>query len=536
MTYIEAAAVNLLVSTVVIACILWLAHRSGDPDAPPLRLARRHGMWAALLALLAGGVLGQPPFAFLSGYWTADQASRIAEPRVLQDLAQAAGPFLALVGVYVLAQYTGPRRRSDVRVVDLAVRRLRDYLPVRLCVFTGVLALLAAASIATTAGLPAIDREPGAGQDAAMTLVARVPGYYFALVSGTAYLLLLLGTLFALVVIVARPRVGTLTHVEDSIMRRVFINRLLRTIALVTTSVLNGCLEFAALGQTDASWGTARFVLAVLWFATVVVVLAARPRFEPAEVDRQVDAPLLAPEGSLRRAVLVTLSGRRLGYAAWALGMVPLLLTIGAPIGGLLNLVVLCSAYVLFQVAQLCAELFLAQNHGEKPQLHWSSARRLPASLLLVAVPTCVTVAGVAWLGGWIATLPGASAELPFWTAAYALVLGVSLLVLLLGAFRPAIREAVVEDDRRLRAASIRRALLMLQSAMLALAAFLVSDNRYALAAAVGDRTATGPYPADQGEFAALILTLMLGAVLLAVLPGRRFRTAQPAPSTGAAP
>ncbi|MFJ6001501.1 hypothetical protein [Arthrobacter sp. NPDC092385] len=67
MKYLGASLVGLLIQALVAYAVLWLAHRSTDAGASPMKLARRHAFMASVIALIAGGVFGPPPFYELLG-------------------------------------------------------------------------------------------------------------------------------------------------------------------------------------------------------------------------------------------------------------------------------------------------------------------------------------------------------------------------------------------------------------------------------------------------------------------------------------
>lgn len=531
MNYLGAPLIGVLVQALIIYVILRLAHQTNRPDAAPLRVARRHAIWAAVIALFVGPVFGTPPLQLLRSPSTYTGLPRSDWSTLPEDLAATAIPFLALGGVYILAQFTGPIGGGSLRMAELTVRRLRDYLPLRLTIYVGSIVLLGAVSIALVSALPSItppDRPLDAPVDSYVPApLPRPDGGYFATVAGLSYGLFIVGVVSALLVIVRRRRVPTLTHVEDSIMRRVFINRLLRSAALVGVIVISNCLDFGAVEPSETDWAALRILVAALGLLTVIVIIAARPPVTAEDVDAEPAHGVPAPSGTALRAGEVLRSARWLGYTAWCLGMIPLLLTLGAPLGGLLTLTILSLAYLAFYGSHVIAELALAQNHSDAPQLHWHNARRLRPTVRVVAVATLAAMVVLAGLGSWVTALPDSSRELPFWFVAYGLVMAASVLAIAFSATRPAVRAASIDEDDALRAASVRRVLLMTWSAMLALSAFLLSENRYALAP-----TSTGsfddPYPAGQGQLGALIVALFIAAVVVAILPGRT-RQAVPA-------
>lgn len=532
MNYLGASLSGVLVQALIIYVILRLAHQSNRPNTAPLRLARRHATWAAVIALFVGPVFGTPPLQLLRSPSTYTGLPRSVWSTLPEDLAATAIPFLALGGVYILAQFTGPIGGGSLRMAELTVRRLRDYLPRRLTIYAGSIVLLGALSIALVSALPSIippDRPLDAPVDSyILAPLPRLDGGYFATVAGLSYGLFVLGVVVALLVIVRRRRVPTLTHVEDSIIRRVFINRLLRSAALVGVIVTSNCLDFAATGPSAGDWNGLRLAVTALGFLTVIVVLITKPPVAEEDVDR---APAHEPAptvGTALRAAAVVRSGRYLGYTAWSIGMIPLLLTLGAPMGGLVNLAVLTLSFIVFNGAQLFAELALVQNHSHEPRLRVRNAHSLVRpSVAVAAVATLAAVTAVTLLGVVVGSLPRASSEMPFWYAAYGLVLTSSLLVIGLSSTRPLLRAARDDADAVLRAASVRRALLMTWSSLLALTAFLLSENRYALAP-TSIRSFDDPYPAGQDQLGALIAALFIAAVVVAILPGRT-RQAVPA-------
>ncbi|MFJ6001502.1 hypothetical protein [Arthrobacter sp. NPDC092385] len=436
------------------------------------------------------------------------------EPAPVRDFLRAASPLLMIGGIYVLAQSTGPSGRGTVRTADLTVRSLRSYVPVKLAAFAGVLVVAGAVAIALTAGLPAVEAD-GIADGTGRVPPGRIPGSYFALVAGTSHLLFVLGVVLALVVVVRRRRVPTLTHVEDSIVRRVFINRLLRTTALVSVSGIGSSLEFAAGSGSEQVWSSLRLALAVLWFVTVMVILAAAPPREAEPVDQPVTTGLAAPGGSIERADAVVLGGRRIGYAAWTICLVPLLLASEA-LGTVLGLSLLALGFLGFCGAQVFAELALTRNHGTDRRLSRSHARQVaplkPWSLVPAVLLLLVAVIAAAWVVGLLRGSPGAAA----WLVAFA-VPAVMVMAASIAVARPPVRGALREQDIALRVGTVRRMLLMACSAMCASTGLLLAGNRPEVFAA-----GPGGLPVDQGYVDTLVVALLVSAVAVAILPAPR--------------
>ncbi len=519
---VAATGVNLLIGALLVYAALRLTLRTGRSATLPMRAARRHAMVAALLALAAGGVLGSPPLHELSTPWPS--ASGAARGAVFsRDLTDTLTPLLSIVGIYLIAQFTGPRSAGD-HDADRTARQVREYLPRYLTVSTGVLVLVGFAAIALTVSVSPIDPQDAPVEGLA-TSVSRVPGPYFASIAGISYATLIVGVLLTLQVILRRRRVDTLMEVEDIIMRGVFVNRLLRTTALVTVLVVGACLQFAVPPSAGPAWDPLRFGVGALSVATLLMVIAARPRFEPPHLPDGGQPP--APAGSLPRARSVIGSGQRIGYAAWCLGVVPLLFSLGMPPGAV-QLIVLTLAYLAFLGVQLWAELILLRNHSQPS--HPRVRPRLPAALLALGVPALLAVVGTAWLALWVRTLPDASTHTALWWVSFALLLTGSAVVLFAIMVRPGLRFADETGEGDLRAGSIARTLVMTISGMLALAAFVLSDNRAALVPDDAVMQAR-PYPPGAGQLDSLVIVLFLAAVVVAVLPLllQRQRTQRPA-------
>jgi hypothetical protein len=514
MNYLSASLAGLLIQALVAYAVLWLAHRSSDAGAAAMKIARRHAFMASVIALIAGGVFGPPPFYELLGQGTGTGGSSTLEPAPVQDFLRSASPLLMISGIYILAQFTAPSGRGTVRTADLTVRSLRSYVPVKLGAFAGVLVLAGAVAIALTAGLPAVE-SGGIADGTGRVPSARITGSYFALVAGTSHLLFVLGVVLALVVIVRRRRVPTLTHVEDSIVRRVFINRLLRTTALVSVSGLSSSLEFAAGSGSEQVWSSLRLALAALWFVTVMVILAAAPPREAEPVDQPVSNGLAAPGGSLERAGAVVLGGRRIGYAAWTICLVPLLLASEA-LGTVLELSLLALGFLGFCSAQVLAELALTRNHGTDRRLSWSHVRQVaplrPWSLIPAVLLLLGAVIAAAWVVGSLRGSPGAAA----WFVAFA-VPGVMVMAAGVAVARPPVRGALPEQDIALRIGTVRRMLLMACSAVCASTGLLLAGNRPAVFGAEPDG-----WPVDQGYIDTFIVALLVSAIVIAIFPAPR--------------
>lgn len=243
----------------------------------------RHAFWTALIAFLASGTSG------LSNLWAiapdAD-TGMIVDTQPTTMLMHAAAPGLWLTLVYILGQFTWPRHLKPVRSASLEVRSVKTLVPKFLA------SLLLVCTVISTVAIIFVWNDPGAphreGNDSSsssqeMSYNADTDDFgnpvdddgnlldldstdaegnspYISSITGTRsgnevgpYLmgglaLALLGSAGAAAVIVRRPPLDALDAGENSILRSVWLNRLLRTASIVVAGFGAASASYLAEG------------------------------------------------------------------------------------------------------------------------------------------------------------------------------------------------------------------------------------------------------------------------------------------------
>ncbi|MDP5227920.1 MULTISPECIES: hypothetical protein [Arthrobacter] len=148
-------------------------------------------------------------------------------------------PVILVLAVHLVGQLSYPGNRRRVRVAELHVRRMKDFLPRKLAAVTAVIFVAAAVTIVSVAGVLARPATPAVTTEA-YTLPA-VPGSLagttVAAWLGAAWLALLLGTWGVLLLITRRHPVTGPSGEENSALRTVSMNRLLRTVATIAAGL-----------------------------------------------------------------------------------------------------------------------------------------------------------------------------------------------------------------------------------------------------------------------------------------------------------
>ncbi|MEW1979375.1 hypothetical protein AB0333_00415 [Citricoccus sp. NPDC079358] len=251
--------------------------RRGDP----VRAVRTHAMIAALIALFASGTSGLAALAtpeqadvFSTGFSTGffpvttetdgDLVRSISSAPIpplpwYEAVGIALGPVMAFVLVYAVAQYTWPRQTGAVRMARLSDRRATGLLPRYLTGATGAIMLAAAGLVVLAWQTPAIQAreiteswsdenggsesswfEPGSrgGEDIAPWLLL-------------ALVLAAVGFVIVLRIIARRPTLTGLHPRDDDLVRRIAVNRALRTVAVMMLGI--GAAGFNAWANADAA-------------------------------------------------------------------------------------------------------------------------------------------------------------------------------------------------------------------------------------------------------------------------------------------
>ncbi len=267
----------------------------------------RHALWTAVIAFFASGTSG------LSNLWATAEGN-LADATGFEHLAvHAAAPGFWLGAVYLIGQYTWPRHLQPVRTASLEVRSAKKVVPRYLAGVLLLVTLLSSITIAAAwndAGAPSRTGydsgawssvegpESGGLDDSGQPFLQgfagetdqfgnpvdadgnilsadqidqlRADGEMISLpgIDGTGpgsvvgpYLAGGLGLVLASVagitiLVIRRPPLQTLDAEENNILRRVWINRLLRTAVIVVSGFGAMSLQYLAQGMdARAAWG-----------------------------------------------------------------------------------------------------------------------------------------------------------------------------------------------------------------------------------------------------------------------------------------
>lgn len=516
---------------VVLRWVVW-APRTGSSPAS----VSEHALWVGVIGWLASSLQA----AMNVGIIPANPSAGGALTSAATVLPALAWPVLGCLTVHALGQvsYPGPRRMR--RQAVLSVRRIRDFLPRRLALTTAAIFLTAAAAIARTAALPGFAAvAPTRVSDGDYTYFngggdGRIPGPDVALWLGGALLVLAGGTWVVLWLIATRRQLESLDPADNTVLRTIAMNRLLRTVSTVAAGLAAVAGNFAARpdpAQGMTSWGNPEalacgVVLLVMWGwrppRLATAGLGARNRPEPGiAAGRQHPA-----------ARLVSSLGALLGLAA----AVPLLTgaflaqaLLAAASYGPAGLVALMAVLVLLVIA--AGELLLQHNYG-RPE----APRGWPRPSVSPALLTTAVLALLAFLVVLLVTALGQArlAEGPGWVPAgllTAAVGAVALPVLLMARRRRGVADAPAGLDPALRAITVHRVVRTLAAALTAQAGVLLLTQSNAWAAVSGRAAFGETDPAATTWWPAIAAgaVLCVAATVIAVIPVRG--PARPAPA-----
>lgn len=267
------------------AVILFLLLRrmvSAGPHGATQATAARHSLTVGVLGWMASSLAGA------STFWEIQQAQFSPAPAPWMLFV----PVLLVLGIHALGQWSYPGDRRSVRVADIQPRRLIDFLPKPLTTVTALVFLISQLMILATLGFvgmaPREDPSPYAVPNP-----GRLPGVEVAAWLGVAWLVLAAGTVAVLLLITHRHQLPGLTRRENSYLRTLSMNRLLRTSATIASGLGAIAAGFAGMkvpGFGDASWievGAAFnvLVLLVMWRWPI-------PLFRPVSDPKPADPAL----------------------------------------------------------------------------------------------------------------------------------------------------------------------------------------------------------------------------------------------------
>lgn len=520
---------------IILRWVVWEPRMGASPET-----VSQHALWVGVIGWMTSSLQGAMNIGIIP-------VNSITSPPISPSLTTPeaifpalAWPVLGTLGVHALGQLSYPRPRGPRRKASLQVRHMRDFLPLPLAWTTLVIFTAAVVFIAWAATLPAFDAMPYgtvAEDPQGYRTVGgdgRIPGVALAAWLGGALAALAAGTWLVLLLIARRRQLEQLTEHDNSLLRTIAMNRLLRTVATVASGLAVIAGNYAARPD-PASGSTSWTNFAGL--AGVAVLLAMLVWAPPKLAETEAAAAALrnAKHGHFRSAPhpvtkLVVSIGAALGVAAAlpllvGVFLVPAIVAAGP--WGPAAFVAVVAGLVLVVLA--AGELLLERNYASPAEPRsWPRQPVGPAlltTLILAALAfvaaLVVAAAGNSLLGrdtGWI--LPA--------------IFGLAGTVLAVPAFLAARRRHGIPDapaglDAALRAITVSRIVRTLSAMFMAQAAMALLVNSHAWAAVFG----VAPMPSVPWFPATLAGTALAVAAIATALVPVRPRTgsgARPAP------
>lgn len=264
-----------IAGTVLSAGFIFLVLRFFSANAHQANRSRNissHAFWTAIVALVTSGVMG------LSNLWAITPENHYNESSLETRIMHAAAPGLWLGIVYIIGQFTWPRHLKPVRSASLEVRSAKTLIPRALAGILLCATLLSAVAIAFSwneQGVPQrlsssaqqsfdygtddegnyvdengnlvdetsnlldedgniLDEYGVEDQTRSVTIDGVLPGDQVAPYLAGGLLLVVISITTASTVIVRRPPLQPLDAENNDTLRRIWLNRLLRTGILVS--------------------------------------------------------------------------------------------------------------------------------------------------------------------------------------------------------------------------------------------------------------------------------------------------------------
>lgn len=505
------------------------------PDGGTTRITvTQHALWIGVIGWLASSL--QP--AMNAGILPLNPGSAtLATTEAI--LAAVAWPILGCLGVHAIGQLSYPGPRQPRRLATLDIRRVPDFLPRPLAWTVAAIFLASAIQIWWAGTLPGYDPVPYTTIEAlsqAPTTVSgdgRIPGIELAACLGGGLTVLAIGTGLILMLIAKRRQLEALDADENSLLRTIAMNRLLRTVATVAAGLAAIAGNFAA--RPDASSATNGWFNAAGLGSLAVLLLMwwwAPPKLATAQVGGKGPA--------LPESAAATQPATRLSVSLGAaLGLAPVISAVAGFFfpGGLIwgqpaLLVSLTAAAALAIIA--AGELLMHRNHGSVDALRTWPRQPVSPALLTAAVVTLTILIGVVMI---TAAGEALSARPTGWTTtalATGLVVILSVLPLVATRRRRSISAVVPGLDAALRAITVHRVVRTLAACFAVQAGVLLITASQAWPPLLGLPMTTWQ-PQWQPAVTAGALFVAAG-VVIAVIPVRGFaRVASSSPQDRAA-
>lgn len=251
-----------------------------------LEHVRKHALWTGVIAWALSSVGGANRAGLIPAGPIADPAHPAAaiplNPWDTIQFTSLFGPIAAVLLVHLIGQLTWPAPKSSRRVAVLEFRRVRDFVePALGWTVLGIFTLSAAAVawLAFAPGFPAVDAQAFPDGSTHGPIDGRVPGWILATALGAALFTLALGTSGVMRLIASRRSLEALDHGQNSTLRVIGMNRLLRVSATMASGIgaIAGNFLFQPSPETPTNW------LAIATIAAAIAMFLWKPPFLDSE-------------------------------------------------------------------------------------------------------------------------------------------------------------------------------------------------------------------------------------------------------------
>lgn len=523
---------------VVGAIIVYLFLRMQVWSKPDAQSVASHGLWVGIIGWMASSLQGAMSAGILRGNPVGSNA-----PATPDQIANAlAWPIVASLAVHALGQLSYPAPKAPRRYAELRIRRIRDFLPLKLAWTTAAIFGYAALAIVWIAALPAHaplpptpppppadPRAPAApagpgpfpGQD------GRIQGSELALWLGGALLVLAVGTWLVLLLIARRRQLETLDGDDNRTLRTIATNRLLRTVATIAAGLATIAGNFASQPAPGVMWQSSWFnVLGLINMAVLAAMWWWRVPELPSilNTSQSTTAKTLRADPLTHGAARLSIS---LGAVLGAVGGLALVAGIAAilvasrPLDpwAFPTVTALAAAALLLVIA--AGEVLMARNYGQvQAKVHWPR-RPVSRGLLSFAIGSALIFAVAVAFAVAAEAQSGATRTWPAALLLSAVVTASGAAAILAVRRRRGIPESEGEAglDAALRAISLYRIVRTLAAYCLGQAAALLlitGDGWYSVFS-----PGSGGYPLAPSPANTVGMVLAAMAVIVAVVPVR---------------
>ncbi|MGP9500833.1 hypothetical protein ACT3TS_01305 [Specibacter sp. AOP5-B1-6] len=359
------------------AVVVYLALRMfvwSKAESKSLEHIRKHALWTGIIAWAFSSLTG----ASRAGLYSPQPSAAPFDPAVVHPVDPWSTipfpwlivPVVAVILVHLVGQLSWPAPKSAKRVAVLEFRQVRDYVQPALGWTVLGIFLLAGGALTWLSFAPAFPSRTS-GQTSQglfpLPLDGRIPGWMLATALGASLTILAAGTMLVMRLIASRRSLEALSPEQNTTLRIIGMNRLLRVSATVASGLAAIAGNYLAQPAPDSpatSW--------VNWLGIVnMAVLIAMLFWKPPFLDSATDDPgyntLHVPGASSALASDDGPAAAKLTNSAGA-AVLPAAI-VGAAVGyamhglfGLTGIVAVATLFVL--LAHLAMEFLLRRNYG----------------------------------------------------------------------------------------------------------------------------------------------------------------------------